>query len=81
MLEAVRLLVQGVLSVQSDVQQLQLANSARLNVVSSLKMVERSQTNISTGTIQDSIQQLYLDAQTDVNYLLKRIEEIKAAEG
>jgi len=80
-LEAVRLLVQGVLSVQSKVQQLQLANSARLNVVSSLKMVERSQTNISTGTIQDSIQQLYLDAQTDVNYLLERIEEIKAAEG
>jgi len=80
-LEAVRLLVQGVLTVQSEVQQLQLANTARLNLVSSLKMVERSQTNISTGSIQESIKQLYLEAKEDVNCLLKRIEEIKAAEG
>eukprot|EP00088_Acartia_fossae_P026627 TRINITY_DN2746_c0_g1_i1.p1 TRINITY_DN2746_c0_g1~~TRINITY_DN2746_c0_g1_i1.p1 ORF type:complete len:795 (+),score=158.23 TRINITY_DN2746_c0_g1_i1:68-2452(+) len=72
-------LVSGVLNVQSEVQQLQVANSARLSLVSSFKMVERSQTSIKSGNLPEEIQQLYTDTKADIDSLLQRIEDIKAA--
>jgi len=78
-LETCRQLVHAILAVtSSSVQQLQLANSARLTLVSSLKLVERSQTSIATGDIIPEVKDLYNNTKTDVDALLNRIEELKA---
>ncbi len=78
-LETCRQLVHAILAVtSSSVQQLQLANSARLTLVSSLKLVERSQTSIATGDLIPEVKDLYNNTKTDVDALLNRIEELKA---
>ncbi len=78
-LETCRQLVHAILAItSSSVQQLQLANSARLTLVSSLKLVERSQTSIATGDIIPEVKELYNNTKTDVDALLNRIEELKA---
>ena len=77
-LDICRQLVSAILAVPSDVQQLQLANSARLTLVSSLKLVERSQTNIATGEMVEAVVDMYKSTKDDVDALLTRIEHIKA---
>ena len=70
-----RKLVSSILLVNSA-QQLQLANSARLALTSSLKIMEQSQTSISTGELVPELTDEFKLTKEAVQHLLNKIAEL-----
>ena len=72
-----RELVNSILLVDPT-HQLQLGNSARLTLTSSLKLIETSQTSIKSGELVPEIRDDFSNTKETVQLLLDKIAELKS---
>lgn len=74
-----RELAGAIVTVPEPAAQLQLANSARLALISALRLVEKGQTSLTTGGLLPDLSPDYDMTQQQVNVLVNRVGQLKAA--